>query len=390
MVLVSEVRHPRSLDFRNERKVVVLREQGWPWCAIAQEVRNLQGKPAGRWAVTQAYKQFSKTLGRRRFHYDRCGLQPQKVTREVRRFLRRKVHELRNRCVCTSTTLQRALAQGMGVHLESSTVRKALHSMGIHWLPRRRVPRYSVHQRRTRRAFAAAVAAMSPAAVKRKLALAMDGVILARPPADPIDRENFVKHGDTHCYRTHAERASPALDGGNHYGAQVSLDRAVPLWGGLAAGGFAVVAFHPRKKLKKEEWAKIVHAGKLVSAIRCVNPTNPCGPWHVLCDNERFLDARSSKAAHRAANVKLWHIPPKSPDLNPVERFWGWLRRALLQLDMQDLEAGRPVPARAAYRQRIRQLLASQRARRAAANYAASFRKTCIIVRDNGGKHSGK
>ena len=262
--------------------------------------------------------------------------------------------------------------------------------MGIAWLPRRRAPRYNAVQRRARKNFAAAVAAMSPAAVQRKLALAMDGVILQRPPSDPIDRENFVKHGDTHCYRTRAERACPALDGGTHYGAQVPMDRAVPLWGGVAATGFSVVAFHARKKLKQEEWARIAADGKLASAIRRLHPENEHGPWHVLWDNERVLDARCSKAAHMQANVKLWHIPPKSPDLNPVERFWAWLRRALRHLDMQDLHAGRPMPARAAYTQRVRRLVASQRARRAAANYARSCWKTCIIVRDNGGGHSGK
>ena len=261
---------------------------------------------------------------------------------------------------------------------------QALRSMGIAWLPRRRAPRYNAVQRRARKNFAAAVAAMSPAAVQRKLALAMDGVILQRPPSDPIDRENFCE-ARRHALLSHT--CGARLPGARWW--QVPMDRAVPLWGGVAATGFSVVAFHARKKLKQEEWARIVADGQLASAIR-LHPENEHGPWHVLWDNERFLDARCSKAAHKQANVKLWHIPPKSPDLNPVERFWAWLRRALRHLDMQDLHAGRPVPARAAYTQRVRRLVASQRARRAAANYARSCWKTCIIVRDNGGRHSGK
>ena len=40
---------------------------------------------------------------------------------------------------------------------------------------------------------------------------------------------------------------------------------------------------------------------------------------HVLCDNESFLDAAPCAKAHMLKRIKLWHIPPRSPDLNPVE-----------------------------------------------------------------------
>ena len=31
-----------------------------------------------------------------------------------------------------------------------------------------------------------------------------------------------------------------------------------------------------------------------------------------------------------------------SPDLNPIEKFWAWLRNRLRQRDLEDLQAGRP------------------------------------------------
>ena len=47
----------------------------------------------------------------------------------------------------------------------------------------------------------------------------------------------------------------------------------------------------------------------------------PCpvshGPWHVLCDNESFLAARDARMEYLRSKVILWHIPARSPDLNP-------------------------------------------------------------------------
>ena len=43
MVVVMEARHPRSLDFANERKAMLLRDQGHTWGAVADRVWNMSG-----------------------------------------------------------------------------------------------------------------------------------------------------------------------------------------------------------------------------------------------------------------------------------------------------------------------------------------------------------
>jgi len=53
----------------------------------------------------------------------------------------------------------------------------------------------------------------------------------------------------------------------------------------------------------------------------------------VLCDNESFLEHDTSIKAYRKPRILLLHIPPKSPDLNPVEKFWGWVRKRLHKMD---------------------------------------------------------
>ena len=73
-------------------------------------------------------------------------------------------------------------------------------------------------------------------------------------------------------------------------------------------------------------------------------------------------------------------VPPRSPDLNPVENFWSWLRRELVALDLKDLKSRRPAIGKAAFKQRVRNLCRTQRAQVVAQNVAKSWRKTCEAV----------
>ena len=108
-------------------------------------------------------------------------------------------------------------------------------------------------------------------------------------------------------------------------------------------------------------------------------------PWHVLCDNEKFLDAKDSQAAYTARGVVLWHVPPRSPDLNPVEQFWGWLRKELRRRDLRDALAKRPPLGKSAYLKRVRAVICTRKAQTVAGNIARSFKKTCREVVRKGG-----
>jgi hypothetical protein len=92
------------------------------------------------------------------------------------------------------------------------------------------------------------------------------------------------------------------------YAKQVPIARALPLWGGVSADGFASVLIHPTKKVQVEEWVECVENNKLKQALGAINPMNKRGPWSVLCDNEGFLHSAAVKKAHKGARVKLWHI----------------------------------------------------------------------------------
>ena len=75
--------------------------------------------------------------------------------------------------------------------------------------------------------------------------------------------------------------------------------------------------------------------------------------------------------------ITLWRTPPGSPDLNPIEKMWAWLRRCLREKHREDLCRKRPVLGRMAFQARV---LASAKAQAVASNIAASFRKTCKEV----------
>ena len=125
-------------------------------------------------------------------------------------------------------------------------------------------------------------------------------------------------------------------------------------------------------------------------AVKAVKPVNGAGPWTVLCDNETFLRTKVCSAAHKAVKVKLWSIPRRSPDCNPVEKFWAWLRSRLRAMDLRDAVAKRAVPSKTAYRARVRRLVQTKKAQKVAGNHARALKGVCRIILQKKGAHSGK
>ena len=382
MPLIQERVHPAGLDFAMQRRVVVLRDvHGLTFRAIARQVTNLKGlRPTTR-TVANVYWRFESRAGRRPYRYDKCGRRPWKMDKPTERFLIAKLKQLRSKGGCTAAVLQRVLAMERGVHVSVTRVRRALRDNGYRWLPRALKRKYSPAVQQARVAFAQAVLDIPPRRLTAELSMCMDGVVLSMPPADETERVNYCRSAEDHVWRKPSETSSQALAGGDFYHKQVPIERCIPLWGGIGARGFAPVVFHPRKKLCNEYWVSMVGGGKLRAAVSSASGKRG-RPWVVLCDNEKFLHSPAVKVAHAAAGVTLWHTPPRSPDLNPIERFWSWLRRRLLALDLKDAAARRPTPGKMMYRQRVRTVLRSQRARAVAMACYRSLRQVCHLVVD--------
>ena len=89
--------------------------------------------------------------------------------------------------------------------------------------------------------------------------------------------------------------------------------------------------------------------------------------------------------AYAKKRILIWDVPPKSPDLNPIEMFWGWVRRQLRLKDLADLRMKRPPLGKTAYIQRVNTLFRSAKAQGVAKNMARRFWKTCKEVLEKKG-----
>ncbi len=148
----------------------------------------------------------------------------------------------------------------------------------------------------------------------------------------------------------------------------------------MSEDGFAPVLWHPTKKTSKEEWSKAVREGKVTEALRILNSRKKTGPWTILCDGESFLRAKVCMMACRTKKITLWGVPAKSPDLNPVEMFWGWLRKKPRLMDLADLRKKRRPLGKLAYTLRVKSVVKSQKAQTVAKNFAGRLRKACQQV----------
>jgi transposase len=160
------------------------------------------------------------------------------------------------------------------------------------------------------------------------------------------------------------------------------------MWGGAGPGGFVPIIWHKKRKIDSEEWVKLVKNGDLTKALRSVNPGKRNGPWGIICDNETFLRAKISRAAHTRANITLMKIPPKSPDFNPIEKFWAWVRRRLLLLDLRDLAKKRLAASRTLYKARLIRIMKSKKAQEVAGNCVRGLRKVALEVKKKKGAAS--
>ena len=387
MVFEQEVLKRRGLDFRNQRRAYALRHvDKLSWEAIAARVVNRQGEHPSWVTVRTTVTSFSVAAGRRKYAYSKCGRTAWKLTPAVRRFLLQRLLRDRVSKIVTSASLQRDVAEALRVVVDTSTIRKFLRKKGYKWLPRNQKRKYTQAQRDVRVGFAAQVLRLSRRALRQKLSMAMDGVVLSMPPREPVQRLNYCWGGVTHMWRKHTESNVPRLAGQDDFQKQVPISRAVPFWGGISQDGVAAVLWHlERKKTNTTDWAAAVRRGNLAAALRHLNPQNQWGPWTILCDNESFLRTRESRAAYRSERVALWDLPPHSPDLNPVEMFWGWLRNKLRVMDLADLRARRPPLSKAAYVRRVQGVLRTRRAQAVASRFAGRLRKTCEAVVATGG-----
>ena len=106
--------------------------------------------------------------------------------------------------------------------------------------------------------------------------------------------------------------------------------------------------------------------------------------------NRTGLKTRLSRRWYKKQSIYLWHIPARSPDLNPVEKFWAYLRKKLRAMDLKDLQAKRPPVGKFQLKARVRSILSTQQTKQVAKNLMRGLKKTCKLVLKKKGAASGK
>ena len=97
------------------------------------------------------------------------------------------------------------------------------------------------------------------------------------------------------------------------------------------------------------------------------------------------MEAKESRKQYSKNHIKLLHIPAKSPDLNPIESFWGWVRARLRLRDLEDLKQGRAALGKTACKIRVKKFLKSKKAQDVAKAKFNAFKKVCQeVVRKKG------
>ena len=61
----------------------------------------------------------------------------------------------------------------------------------------------------------------------------------------------------------------------------------------------------------------------------------------VIWDNATFHKSRKLAQAFEEAGIGLLFLPPYSPDLNPIEQFWAWLKAWIRALNEPTLHISR-------------------------------------------------
>ena len=350
-----------------------------PWPEIAGQVRNRQGDRPYWKVCRDVFNRLEKPSASTKDAYHKCGRAPV-LTKPICKWIVARMLSLRRKMEIHSTGLQALLAKEKNIIVHDSSIRKVLKNAGYKYLARGKKPKYNAEQKQKREAFGKKYANKSQREIDDTIQFFMDGVVWTVPPKNETDRENYCRSDIRKVWRRPDEHDLEELAGYDKFSKQVPHNKIVPMWGGISRGGFASVLWHEHRKTNDDEWSNAVNDRSLINALKAVNPGKRSGPWKIISDNEGFLRAGESKKTYRRLGIHLIAIPPRSPDLNPVEKMWGWVRKELRARDLRDFAEGVPVLGKVAYRDRIKRLLRTSRAQAVAKNIAKNFRTQCKRV----------
>ena len=102
-------------------------------------------------------------------------------------------------------------------------------------------------------------------------------------------------------------------------------NKKVMIWGGISRRGqtqLFIYRLDEGEKSNKESYVDCLES----SLIDAMNGRFGDGKWRFLQDNARPHKAEYTMDFLEDANVRVIEHPPYSPDLNPIEKVWAWMK----------------------------------------------------------------
>ena len=90
-----------------------------------------------------------------------------------------------------------------------------------------------------------------------------------------------------------------------------------------------VVDVIDHKVLVQED--EMLNAAATISFLRKIEEAYPTKTRiHIFCDNARYYRNKSVTKYLKDSKIQLHFLPPYSPNLNPIERLWKWMKERVL------------------------------------------------------------
>lgn len=70
-----------------------------------------------------------------------------------------------------------------------------------------------------------------------------------------------------------------------------------------------------------------INAQTVLEMLQKIRAKHPKGPIHIVLDNARYQHCDLVKETAKSLDINLVFLPPYSPNLNPIERLWKYVRK---------------------------------------------------------------
>ena len=127
---ITFVVHKRSMNIENQTKAYVMRRAGHTFNEVRDETLNLEGEKPGLRTLGDLMAKFDRKKGFRKFNYHKCGRKAWKMTPNNKRFVIKRLKELRRKQPICAPGLALFLAKERGVEVSASCMRKVLRDAG--------------------------------------------------------------------------------------------------------------------------------------------------------------------------------------------------------------------------------------------------------------------